>query len=75
MTIQMEFYRARAAEARAGADAATLSNIRDRWLLSEATWMQLADRSARAEKFRQTLAAKHAPAPAMHALGASAPNP
>jgi hypothetical protein len=61
MTVQLEFYRKQAADARAGADAATLANIRDRWLLSEATWMQLAERSERAEKFRQTLAAKHAP--------------
>lgn len=62
MTAQLDFYRKQAADSRAGADAATLDNIRERWLLSEASWMQLADRSERAEKFRQTLAAKHAPA-------------
>ena len=60
MTAQHEFYRERAAEARAGAAAATLHNIRDRWLLSEATWMELADRSARSEKMRQTLIAEKA---------------
>ena len=72
MPVPLEFYHARAAEARAGADAATLSNIRDRWLLSEATWMQLADRSARAEKFRESLVAAKIPAPGMLAPGETA---
>ena len=60
MRVQYEFYRERAVEARAGADAATLKNIRDRWLLSEATWMDLADQSARSERMRQTLIAEKA---------------
>ena len=60
MTAQHQFYRERAAEARAGADAATLHNIRDRWLRSEATWTELADRSARSETMRQTLIAEKA---------------
>ena len=64
MTSQMHFYRERAAEARAGADAATLANIRDRWLLAEATWMQLADRSARAEQSRQPRVGMLAPSEA-----------
>jgi hypothetical protein len=62
MSAQLDFYRARAAEARAGADAATLSNIRDRWLVSEASWMQLADRSSRSEQLRESLIAEKASA-------------
>ncbi len=57
MTEQLAFYRARAAEARAGAETATLSNVRDRWLLSEASWMQLADRSSRSAKTQDALIA------------------
>lgn len=60
MSAQHEFYRERAAEARAGANAATLHNIRDRWLLSEASWTELADRSARSEQMRQKLIAEKA---------------
>lgn len=52
MSIQHEFYLARAEEARAGAVAATLDNVRDRWLRSEATWAEMADRSQRCEKQR-----------------------
>ncbi len=58
MTEQLAFYRIRAAEARAGAEAATLSNVRHRWLLSEASWMQLADRSSRSAKMQETLIAE-----------------
>ena len=43
------FYREQAAEARAGASAATLDNVRTRWLVSERTWTELAERSERAE--------------------------
>lgn len=46
------FYREQAAKARAGASAATLDNVRTRWLLSETTWIELADRSERAEIVR-----------------------
>ncbi|MBA3678066.1 MAG: hypothetical protein H0W74_11810 [Sphingosinicella sp.] len=60
MTAQHEFYRERAAEARAGASAATLANVRDRWLRSEVTWSEMADRSARAEKVRNKLIADKA---------------
>jgi hypothetical protein len=60
MSAQHEFYLARVAEARAGANAATLDNIRDRWLRSEATWMELAERSERSDKMRETLIAEKA---------------
>ena len=73
MTAQLNFYRERAAEARAGADAATLGNIRDRWLLSEASWMQLADRAERGEQFQQKLIAEKASERAALALSKELP--
>lgn len=60
MTAQLQFYRARAADAHAAAGAATLSNVRDRWLLSEASWMQLADRSLRSASMQEALVAHKA---------------
>lgn len=60
MTVQQEFYLQRAAEARASASAATLDNVRDRWLRSEATWTEMAARSARGEKMRDQLIAEKA---------------
>ena len=60
MTPQHEFYLERAAEARASASAATLENVRDRWLRSEATWTEMAARSARGEKMRDRLIAEKA---------------
>ena len=60
MTPQHEFYLERAAEARASASAATLENVRDRWLRSEATWTEMAARSARGEKMRDRLIADKA---------------
>lgn len=55
MTAMNIFYRERADEARKGAAAATLMNVRERWLLSEATWMQLAVRGERADAAREAL--------------------
>jgi hypothetical protein len=52
MSAQHEFYLQRAAEARATAGAATLDNVRDRWLRSEATWTDLAERSERNERMK-----------------------
>jgi hypothetical protein len=52
MSAQSDFYLARAAEARASASAATLDNVRDRWLRSEASWTEMAARSERADKRR-----------------------
>lgn len=52
-----EIYLARAAQARADADAATLDNVRDRCLRSEAAWTEMAARAERTEKMRQTLLA------------------
>jgi len=52
-----ETYLARAADARAQANAATLDNVRDRCLRSEAAWAEMAARAERTEKMRQTLLA------------------
>jgi hypothetical protein len=49
---QLQFYLARAEQARADADAATLDNVRDRCLRSEAAWNQLAERAAKTEQLR-----------------------
>ena len=60
MSAQHEFYLLRAAEARAVAGAATLDNVRDRWLRSEASWTEMAARSERSEKMRAKLIAEKA---------------
>jgi len=59
-----ETYLARAAEARAQAEAATLDNVRDRCLRSEAAWNEMAARAERTERMRQTLLADKAKAAA-----------
>ena len=46
------FYLARADDCRRDARAATLANARERFLLSEATWRQLAARAARTDAMR-----------------------
>lgn len=50
-----ETYLARADEARAQADAATLDNVRDRCLRSEAAWREMAARAQRTEQMRAAL--------------------
>lgn len=60
MSAQSEFYLERAAEARATAGAATLTNVRDRWLQSEASWTEMAARSQRGDKMRTKLIAEKA---------------
>ncbi len=60
MSAQHLFYLERAAEARATADAATLDNVRERWLRSEASWIEMAARSERSEKMRAKLIAEKA---------------
>lgn len=54
------YYLQRGAHARASADAATLDNVRDRWLQSAASWAGLAARSARSDKLRAELTAMKA---------------
>lgn len=52
-----ETYLARAAEARAEAQAAKLDNVRDRCLRSEAAWNEMAERADRTRRMRETLQA------------------
>lgn len=55
-----EFFLARAEEARAQADEATLEHVRERCLRSEAAWMMLADKAARSERLREEEASRKA---------------
>lgn len=48
----LDFLRARAAQAHADAEEATLGHVRDRCLRSEAAWQALADRAERSERLR-----------------------
>jgi hypothetical protein len=57
---QLEFYRARVAQARADAEAATLDHVRERCLRSEAAWQALADRANRGEEMRERIALEKA---------------
>jgi hypothetical protein len=67
MSTHAEFYAARAAEARAAANAATLANVRDRCLRSAMAWEDMAERASRTEAARTaTQAAKTAARDADH---------
>jgi hypothetical protein len=59
-----ETYLARAAQARADADSATLDNVRQRCLRAEAAWSEMAARAERTERMRATLLADKAKAAA-----------
>jgi hypothetical protein len=58
----LEFFRARAAQAHADADAATLDHVRERCRRSEAAWQALADRAERSEVMRAAEAERKAEA-------------
>lgn len=62
MSNQADFYLARAAEARAQAEAAALDNVRERCLRSEAAWMAMADRAERTDRAREERERAKAPA-------------
>jgi len=59
----LEFYRSRAAQARAEADEATLEHVRERCRRSEAAWTALADRAARSEQLKVAQAQRKAEQP------------
>lgn len=59
---QLDFYVTRAAEAKRDAEAATLSNVRERCLRAEAAWSDMAARAERGEKMRAKLDAEKAEA-------------
>ena len=48
----LEFFRARADQAHADAEAATLDHVRERCRRSEAAWSALADKAQRGERLR-----------------------
>ena len=49
----LEFFLARAAQARAEGEEATLTHVRERCQRSEAAWQALADKAKRSESLRQ----------------------
>ena len=56
----LDFYLARAAQAREEAEAATLDHVRERCRRSEAAWQQLADRAERSEQLKAAEAIRKA---------------
>ena len=58
----LDFFRARAAQASADAEAATLDHVRERCRRSEAAWQALADRAERSERMREEEAQRKAEA-------------
>ena len=48
----LDFFLARAAQARTEAEAATLDHVRERCRRSEAAWQALADKAAHSERMR-----------------------
>ena len=66
-----ELFLFRADTAKAEADAATLDNVRDRCLRSEAAWAEMAARAKRTEEMRETLLAEKAKAAAAAELAGS----
>ena len=56
----LQFFLARAEQARAEAEAATLDHVRQRCLRSEAAWMALADRAERSEQMKVAEASRKA---------------
>ncbi len=55
-----DFYAARAAEAAADAEAATLDNVRERALRAQATWQALADQARAVTEQRRKIEAQKA---------------
>ncbi len=56
MSLTLDFYLARAAESAAEATAATLDNVRERALRSEAAWREMAGRQSRINTQREIAA-------------------
>jgi hypothetical protein len=54
----LQFFLARAEQARSEADAATLDHVRERCRRSEAAWQALADRAERSEQLREAEAVR-----------------
>ena len=60
--MSSEFFMTRAAEARRDAEAATLANVRERCLRSEAAFLDMAARAERSNRMRAKLEAEKAAA-------------
>ncbi len=60
MSVTNDFYRAREAEARREADAATLDNVRDRHLHAAQAWAAMAVRGEKTERRRAETEARKA---------------
>jgi len=58
----LQFFLARADQARAEAEAATLQHVRERCLRSEAAWTAMAERAERNEKLKAEEAVRKAEA-------------
>ena len=58
----LDFFLARAAQARAEGEAATLEHVRERCQRSEAAWQALADRAERSERMKEAEAKRKAEA-------------
>jgi hypothetical protein len=58
----LEFFLARAEQARTEAEVATLEHVRERCRRSEAAWQALADRAERSEQMREEEAKRKAEA-------------
>lgn len=56
----LEFFLARAEQARTEAEVATLEHVRERCRRSEAAWQALADRAERSERMREADALRKA---------------
>jgi hypothetical protein len=56
----LEFFLARAAQARVEGDEATLDHVRERCHRSEAAWQALADKAQRSERLREEEAKRKA---------------
>jgi hypothetical protein len=60
MSVQHDFYTARASEARADADKASLANVKERCLRAAEAWEVMAARAQRTDTHRATTAAAKA---------------
>jgi hypothetical protein len=64
MSSQLDFYRARAAEARAEAEGTALDNVRERCLRAAEAWEAMAARALRSDTHRAKAEAEKAAAAA-----------
>ncbi len=73
MSVQHDFYIARATDARRDADNATLDNVRQRCLRAAEAWEAMAARTERSDRAREKLAADKAATAAAGIMEASLP--